>query len=65
MAERTTQIGENRMITLELVFRAMPYVALFVAVFLATQAKTPNDLLKWQMWAILFSLAIIADRVAL
>jgi hypothetical protein len=51
------------MITLELFFRALPYIALLVAVISAIQAKTPEGLLKWQLWSVIFLLAVIADRV--
>jgi len=53
------------MITIELFFKALPHIALLLAVILALRAETPDDLLKWQMWAILFTLTIIADRVTL
>jgi hypothetical protein len=53
------------MITLELFFKALPHIVLLVAVVLAARARTPDDILKWQLWAILFTLAIIADKVAL
>ena len=53
------------MIALELFFKALPHIVLLVTVVLAAWARTPNATLKWQMWAIIFSLAIIADKVAL
>ncbi len=53
------------MTTLELFFKALPHIALLVAVMFAMWAKTQDDIIKWQLWAILFTLAIIADRVTL